>query len=285
MVFKNILGMLSEFLVQHVAGIKYFRDFARFVNINFSPKKDIGIKVRGHIMYANTLDRIVALYLWKFSALEGFETELTKKITRKGMTVFDIGANIGYYTLMLAKLVGNNGKVYAFEPDPENYRLLVKNIKSNGYKNVIAVQKAVSNKNKKIKFFLSEEHRGNHRIYDPGDIRRVIEVEATTLDKFTCGKVKPDIVKIDIEGAELLAISGMQDIIKWNKKIIIICEVWPSAMEKCGYSLREFISKLEVYGFKINLINENKKRVEPTNYTSLIMICSGNKYANLLLKR
>ena len=58
------------------------------------------------------------------------------------MVVVDIGSNIGYYTLIAAKILGSSGKVYAFEPEPNNYELLLKNIEVNGYTNIVPVQKA-----------------------------------------------------------------------------------------------------------------------------------------------
>ena len=71
---------------------------------------------------------------------EKYETELFKKVVKEGMTVVDIGAHIGYYTLIAANLAGKKGKVYAFEPEAENYSLLVKNIKVNGYQNIVTAK-------------------------------------------------------------------------------------------------------------------------------------------------
>ena len=72
-------------------------------------------------------------------------TDVVTKEIQPGDTVLDLGANIGYFTLLFAKLVGNNGIVFAFEPEPQNIALLTKNIKINNYKNVTLVPKAVSN--------------------------------------------------------------------------------------------------------------------------------------------
>jgi len=285
MVFNRILNIFSDFLVQHLASNQLFKNMARFVNVNFSPKKDVMFKVNNHKMYASTLDRILALFLWKFSALEAFEKTVMKKIIKKGMVVFDVGANIGHYTLILANLTGKNGKVYAFEPDPENYRLLIRNIKVNKYNNVVPVQKAVLNKGGKIKFFISEEHRGNSTIYDLGKGSKVISVNSLTLDKFVKGKIVPDVVKIDVEGAEFLAIQGMDKIIKKNKDITIICEFFPDGLRKLGNSPQQFINKLKDYGFKIKFINEKEKRIEQISGSSLIKLCTGSKYTNLFLRR
>lgn len=79
--------------------------------------------------------------------LNDFEPEVTEVFlshVMPGDVVLDIGAHIGYYTVLAARSVGNEGRVIAFEPDPQNYSLLVKNVAKNGYRNVTAVQKAVS---------------------------------------------------------------------------------------------------------------------------------------------
>ena len=91
-------------------------------------KRDICLNVHGLDMYSNTPDRLIASFLWKFSILENYETGLLKQIVKPGMRVVDIGANIGYYTLLMARLTGPKGDIIAFEPDPDNYRLLTKNI-------------------------------------------------------------------------------------------------------------------------------------------------------------
>ncbi len=285
MAIQHIINFFSGVLVNYLAEIPFFRKCARFINIHFSPDEDIMVKVKKHRMYANTVDRILALYLWKLSALENFEIKLMEKIIKKGMIVFDIGANIGYHTLIFANLVGKNGKVYAFEPDPSNYRLLVKNIKVNGYKNVVAVQKAISNESETLDFYLSQEHRGDHRLYDTGDGRKAIKVEATTIDKFTKGKINPNIAKIDIQGAEFLAMQGMIGVIKRNKGLIILCEFSPNYLKKGGYSPKNFLQFLKQQGFKLKFINEKKETIELINPSSLIKMCQNNKYVNLFLKR
>ena len=97
---------------------------------------------------------------------EPYETKLILKQTKKGDVVVDVGANIGYYTILLADKVGKNGKVYAFEPDKLNFEILVKNIKANNLKNVIAVNAAVGRKNETKVLYKSEENLGDHKLFN-----------------------------------------------------------------------------------------------------------------------
>ena len=280
----NILSFLTDIFLQHEAKFPSFRKIGRMANKYFSPKTDIKIRVQDFDMYASTLDRLLALFLWKFSYLEGFEKKIVERVVKHGMTVFDIGANIGFYSLSLAKLVGERGRVYAFEPDPENYRLLSKNIKANNFNNIIPVKKALSNKEGKVKFFLSEEHRGDHRLYNPGDYRKVINIDSITLDGFTAKKkIKTNFIKMDIQGAEYLAYLGMEKTVKNAKKIVIMCEFTPTAIIKSGHSPRRFIDELRKSGFSVNIMDSKTKKVRKVSTISLMKICSNGKYTNLLL--
>jgi len=107
-------------------------------------------------------------YVGQRVALDKYEPYLTKLMLSKikaGDVVIDIGANIGYDTVLFADKVGKKGKVIAIEPDPTNFEILQKNIKENKLFNVVAVQAAVGNENKKMKIFESEENFGDHRMW------------------------------------------------------------------------------------------------------------------------
>lgn len=172
--------------------------------------------VQEHKMFLDSKD---SLDLSIFGLYEKLETQLVKKEIWMGDVVLDIGANIGYYTLIFAKLVGENGKVYAFEPDPTNFALLEKNVKTNGYENVILEQKAISNKNGKVKLYLGEDNKASHTIFDTHDNRQSIEIEAIRLDDYFKnydGGI--DFIKMDIEGAEGYAIQGMALLLRKTKK-------------------------------------------------------------------
>ena len=110
------------------------------------------------------LDKIDSLYLSVNKDWGDFEKEVIEKQIKKGDVILDIGANIGFYTLIMAKLVGEKGKVYAFEADPTNFEILKKNVEVNGYKNIVLVNKVVSNKNEKIKFYVDRGNTASPRI-------------------------------------------------------------------------------------------------------------------------
>jgi len=280
---QSLNFFLDALLVFHSS--RLFTFFASSFSRLLKPRRDVLIRVGEHRMYANSIDRIVALVFWKFSLLEGFESKTVRSIVKEGMVAVDVGANIGYYTLQLAKLVGPSGKVYAFEPDYGNYSLLIKNIKANNYKNIVPIQKAVSDKTGKAKLFFCEEHRGDHRIFDSGDGRRSIEIETVALDDFFPEGERIDIIKLDIQGSEYLALSGMEKLARRQKGLVIISEFSPNLLAKCGVSPWEFIKKISDLGFTLQFINEEKKAIETIKGEELISMCKNNKYVNLFLDK
>jgi FkbM family methyltransferase len=207
---------------------------------------------------------------------EPHTTALFKKLLRKGMNVVDIGANIGYFTLLAASLVGESGEVFAFEPASQNYALLVKNIEVNGYKNVIPVQKAVFSNTGKVKFFLNNVALGQSSLFEVSENpTEAIMVDVVSLDEFFKDNERPiDIIKMDIEGAEMTALLGMAKIVENNDDIKIFTEFWPDGLQKSGFSSQEYWNKLRQFGFNfIYLINGGKQKLELVDFEDVIRCC------------
>lgn len=192
-------------------------------------------------------------------------TELAKKEIKNGDIVLDLGANIGYFTLIFSRLAGPEGKIFAFEPDPTNFSILKENIKINNCFNVVLIQKAVADKNKKGFIYLSEENKGDHRIYDSGDKRRKIEIETASLDNyFKNSKQKINFIKMDIQGAEILALRGMSQLLKSNKQWLkILAEFWPYGFRKADTKPAEFFEILKKYGFCFFKNSESNPEPQP----------------------
>lgn len=224
--------------------------------------------VQGHHMYLDAHD---TLGLSLNGTYEELETALVTKEVKKGDIVVDIGANIGYYTLLFARLVGDEGKVYAFEPDPASFALLKKNVEKNGYKNVVLVKKAVSDKTGTIKLYICEENKGDHRIYNSGDKRKYVEIKSTRLDDYF-GEIHENInfIKMDIQGSEGLALKGMADILKRNANLKIILEFWPIGLKRSGTSAAAVLEFLLNERFSLSELDENTKRLSPVTMNALL---------------
>ena len=228
------------------------------------------IIIQGNKLYIDKKDAVVSQELVISGTWEEYETEVFKKNINKGDTVLDIGAHIGYYTLIAAQLVGDKGKVYAFEPDHKNFSLLKKNVEVNGYKNVVLVNKAVGEIDGKIELYLDDENTGDHRIYVSDARRKGITIEVVTLNNFLKNNEEVNLIKMDIQGSESSALKGGSNIIKENKSIKILTEFWPKGLKLSGSSSNEFINLLIKNKFYIYDINESDKKMKLLNTKTLL---------------
>lgn len=209
--------------------------------------------IRGHKIYLDDSD---ALRLSSFGTEhhEEDENKIYEKYIKKGDVVLDVGAFIGDNSLDFAKLVGDKGKVYAFEANRKNWELLKKNIEANSYKNIVAVNLAVSNKTGKTKMYHNPFRSSSDRIYNKDSLNnplnwRAEEIECTRLDDFIKGRV--DLLKIDIEGAEPLAIEGAKRILKENRNLKIMLEFSPSTVSNFGITGEKYLKNFIKLGFEI----------------------------------
>jgi FkbM family methyltransferase len=145
-----------------------------------------------------------------------------------GDVLYDIGANVGFFTVIGAKLVGPSGHVYAFEPVPGNAELVRRNAERNGFANVTVVEKAVSAESGQGELVLAEYSGGAalSTAAPPPDATVTVPVEMVTVDDcVSSGELlAPAAVKIDVEGAELEVLHGMAATIR-DHGPIIICEI------------------------------------------------------------
>ena len=209
------------------------------------------------------LDKINTLKLRDGKVYEPFEIELVRHLVKEGDIAVDIGAMIGCYTLVFAKLVGDKGKVFAFEPAPENYKTLQKNIWINEYKNTRILQKAVSDTSGEVSIYLNNGNLGMHTLGKRKDLEKweEIKVETITLDSYFEKYDKPiDFLKMDIQGAEGLALKGMEKLLIKNEQIKMIVEFSQPQLKGLG-DPKECLRLLRQYGFNIFEIDRWQKDI------------------------
>lgn len=181
----------------------------------------------------------------------GQTAKLLKKFVKKETVVIDLGANIGYYTILSAELVGKTGHVYSFEPEPHNFSLLSKNIKTNNLTNVTLEQKGVADKNYQARLYLSDSNT-DHRIYKVENDRKSVEIQVIKLDDyFPDGIKKPCFIKSDIQGADIKAIEGMKKLLQNSRDLILFFEYQPSMLKEFGSNPEPIINSLLTMGFTI----------------------------------
>ncbi|MCM3574109.1 FkbM family methyltransferase [Mesobacillus subterraneus] len=157
------------------------------------------------------------------------------KRVKSGQTVVDIGANVGYYTVLAGMLVGAEGKVFGYEANPKTFSFLQDNIQMNWLTQQTKIEnKAIYSKNTTLEFNISSKFQGDSSIKcssDPSQIKwyNKVSVDATTLDNELKNIDKIDLLKIDIEGGEFHAFHGMLELIG-HKKIKNIIFEWNKGM-------------------------------------------------------
>jgi FkbM family methyltransferase len=164
------------------------------------------------------------------------------KYVRSGMTVYDIGANAGYLTMVLSKLVGPTGRVLAFEPDPKNIAALSLNIQTNRLANVTLLQRAVSDQTGTVSFATFDYSLVGHiaHAHTPSDAQ-ILTVDATKLDDLVYreGFPAPEFIKVDVEGAEDSVIRGSLCVLDRARPMVVI-EVRPGrSYEETSAAFRE----------------------------------------------
>ncbi len=239
----------------------------------------LSVKVDGLVIQGPTASRRVLVQL-REGTLEPYEAELFEAAIKPGMTVLDLGANIGYYTLLAARRVGTTGRVFAFEPDPRTVQSLRSNIRSNGFENVTVLERAVSDRAGTRDFFLSDtaSHSGLGRSMAEQSITGVTTVQSTSIDEVLDGATVA-VIKMDIEGGEVAALRGMERTLAGAGRVSLFIEVNEAALAAHGSSAAELVGQLESLFDEVGVIDEKRRAL-----TDLVIETFAGQ-ANLLCRR
>ena len=199
-----------------------------------------------------------------------------------GENVIDIGAKIGIYSLAFSKFIGPTGKVFSFEPTPDSFNILKKNMNENHLENMIIEQKAVTDKNE-IQLLELFESNGNNRINN--DSKNSININCTSLDNyFSDSHEKISFVKIDVEGLEPKVLSGMKNVLEKNPKIKILLEYNPKLMKFYGYVPEKILEDLTKQGFSLFDLEYDYK-IEQNVEHFIKLYNNTHKLTNILAKK
>ena len=169
-----------------------------------------------------------------------------------GMTVLDVGANVGLFTLVAARRVGPTGSVHAFEPTPELAEHIHRNLELNGLENVAVNPIAVSDTSGHATLHLVEAgDPGENSIVNPSPGALTLEVATVTLDNYIAehniGRV--DVIKIDIEGAEMPALLGARELLSHDESPVLVLEFHPSTLAYGGHCPDDMLGLLASHGY------------------------------------
>jgi FkbM family methyltransferase len=186
--------------------------------------------------------------------------EALARYLQPGQVFYDIGANVGFITVIGAKLVGQDGHVYAFEPVPENAAFVRKNVALNNFSNVTVFEQAVSQSSGRGELLLAHHSGGATLSADdvPPDLKGSITVDLVTIDDLIIQQSfpPPDLVKVDVEGAEMKVFQGMvQTIGKFRP--IIVYEIDDGNEQAFQRKQRECDTFLQNFGYKLTLLDHS----------------------------
>lgn len=219
-------------------------------------------------------------------------TEIIRKFVEEGDIVLDVGANFGYYSVIMSKLVGKNGQVLAFEPTTYFYNLLQKNIKENSIENCLSFQLGLSDSKREEEIIITEDTATMHDLenYDKGKKEKI---KLDTLNNFIAeqGISRIDFVKIDIDGHEPFFFEGGWKILeKFNPFILL--EVAHLRYLAAGWTAWDFYDLLKKKGYHIysennleEIMDRNKFLIECGNFAYSSNILISKKEIDLSFKK
>ncbi len=253
--FKSDTPFLFACRVVHSIILRYERlrrallaNYYRIVNGDRFLLRD----VLGSKMYLDLKDKGLARDILAYGIRERYSVDVMKEELKPGQVVVDIGANIGYYALLEAKIIGERGRVYCLEPAPENIDLLRRNVAVNGYTNIEIYHAAAGAESKMGTIYLSESHNQHALIAENvGGMIGSMPVQVFALDDFLKDKPYPSIVRMDVEGFELDILRGMKKILAEKNPLKFYIEIHGFFLKDGG--VKELLSILKGAGFRVKV--------------------------------
>ncbi|HXQ75997.1 MAG TPA: FkbM family methyltransferase [Acidimicrobiales bacterium] len=219
----------------------------------------------GAKMLVDTRDAMVAPWLVLDGLWESHVTEWLQRTLRPGQVFIDVGANIGYFTLLGATLVGPEGTVVGIEAHPRLAELLRRNVIINGYHSYVTTwQRAAWSETTELKLHLRQNFASNSSVGSIGsdalarlgDTEEIVEVHALPLDDLLADIPRVDVIKVDVEGAEVHVFTGLGRTLAANPAVTVMFEWSPAQIEDVGDDPGALIDLLVAQGFRFRLLEK-----------------------------
>ncbi|MDQ8154392.1 MAG: FkbM family methyltransferase [Gemmatimonadota bacterium] len=255
------------------------------------PRGDV--RVRYAFDLESEVQRGMHTHLTEGRFYEEATSQLFASVLKPGDTFIDIGAHVGYFSMLAAALVGPEGEVVSFEPSPGNYRQLLEHIALNGFTNVLPFHLALGDREQVMPLHLNADNDGGHALWDVGlheanEKSRATPIiypaYVTRLDRVLQGRPIRSLkaIKLDIEGSEVLALRGSVESIARHQVPFIVAEVNRTGLELMGTSENELRALMTGLGYETWIIQEGSGEVQPLADDMMVV---GNFVFNLLFRR
>lgn len=236
----------------------------------------------GFKMFVDPSDISIAPHLLLDGVWEEWTEAVLRKLVRPGMHAVEVGANVGFFTLVLAQCVGERGRVLAFEADAALASIARDNVEINGFeRRCEVVHAAAGERTGTATFYAAARQRGNGTLladfeqleHNPEAQRTRVEVAMTTLDDICAARaLAPNIVKIDAEGAETMVLRGAEQLLAGNGALTVVLEFVPRFVRAAGDDPASFLQRFVDRGFRLHRIDERKRAIAPAGFDALLAL-------------
>ena len=275
-------ALIAEKIYTVLLRPKPLRKLANWLLLRIIPKK---VKISGADLFLNPNDPVLSPAV-AFGVYEPYEQCLFREICKPGFTVIDLGANVGLYSVIAAK--AGASRVISLEPDPESISFLKKTAVENHLSSILPISAACGNRSGLVDLYQCEDNKADSRLYDPTGTRSKIKVEMVRLDDLLdrLNITHVDVIKMDIQGFEALALQGMHQTIRRSQNLKLMCEFWPWGIQATGASPQSFLEDLAALGFTFQIINEADRKLTPVpNIAAIVGESGGAEYTSTSLQR
>lgn len=245
------------------------------------------VSLPGYRLYVRPNDFFIGAAIARDRQYEPHVTAVVRELLRPGDTFLDIGANIGYFTMLAASLVGETGRVIAVEPNRDNCALIEMSIEANGWKHITVLPYAAAEAEQI--FQLDTGGAGsNGRVIDNSPLATPGSgapnpVQAVVLDQMLADEARLDVVKLDIEGAEPRAVAGMMGLLQRHRPVLLL-EFSPNLIQITSHvTPQAFLEQLHALAYDVSIIGGNGQ-AQPAAAIIAAVEASGRTHLDLLAR-
>lgn len=234
----------------------------KVISLDFLPSFEMEVHSEG--------DQYIAADILANGVWEPFETQVISRCLTSLSDFYDIGANIGWYSVVTGlQMIGSGGTVHAFEPSYDNVQLLTRNVMRARLSNVRINPCALGASIQPIELHLNPTNKGDHRVNSCEEGRLIEKSSMTRFDHYFFRSPRRPFVKIDTQGFELSVIEGMGEYLFTAEGLAMLIEFWPHGMNQGGDSVSKLIQILSSARFKPFTVIEGDPFVRPTSWERL----------------
>jgi FkbM family methyltransferase len=244
------------------------------------------LSVWGFSLRAPTFDRWLYLILHRLDRMGREERTLLPYLVRPGMHVADVGSNLGLYTLEIARLVGSQGRVYAFEPDALMLAALRDNLAANHATQVEVFACAIGAEAGQVILQRSAFNSGDNRLGAATGTAlhsEQVGVPVLPLHQALAGR-RVDFIKMDVQGWEGAALQGLGPLLAANPDLQIYFEFWPHGLVRAGTSIDSLARLLRGFELEVYTVSPDGS-ARPADLAAVARTLPGQAYTNLLARR